>query len=101
MAYLVIGGTGEYSDHVYWFVGWSTSKEEAEELCHQVSLEAQATQKELRANPSAFLRSTHYTTPLPSDPHCQMHWNGASYWVEEVEEINSGSGWRGDREEKR
>ena len=80
--YLVVGETGEYSDHRDWYVGWSADKDKAEALCHKCSLEAQDFKRRDDADPCGYIDRA-----IPSDPDFQMDYTGTRYFVVEVPEI--------------
>lgn len=79
--YVVIGSTGEYSDHTYWFVHGYLDKKEAEE--HASKANAWLVQKGLHSDHGRRYDGgpwdKHYS---PYDPDLRVDYTGARYGVE-------------------
>lgn len=77
MIYLVVGDTGEYSDHTQWNVCYYTNRKDAEEHARKANVRA----KELRPDRWKPGRGANQY-----DPNMRLDYTGTSYGVEEVAE---------------
>jgi hypothetical protein len=80
--YLVVGSTGEYSDHSQWNVAAYTTRGQAEEHCRQL----EELVAETRAEVSTWEGRDQVREQVRKrlDPACAIDYNGAVYVVEEV-----------------
>lgn len=89
--YVILGGTGEYSDHTYWMVCATRSEKEAQKLVNQYSDKARElklhefnfdyTVRQKRAKELA----KEFPRAVPCDDNPYIDYTGVWYWYEPVE----------------
>lgn len=87
--YIVIGSTGEYSDHTEWPVGWCSTIEKANALVAKLDAEAKAFREWDNACDSHDhwkLREERMRSM--SDPSFSCDYTGTTYSVWTVEEVS-------------
>lgn len=86
-AYLVLGSTGEYSDHCDWYFGVFIKEKAAEAKCEE--LNQWCRDKKVHRDNYDDLRSMEYSeyvdTKCPLDPQFKCDYTGTDYIVFEVD----------------